>query len=183
MEYLSVKEGGSYIDCTAGAGGHMARIAELAGPAGFVLGCDIDREAVALCLLHLQELSSKGSVARFSVRNSSYLELPRLASELPARAADGVLLDFGCSSIQLDSVERGFSFRSDNPLDMRFDPNSGTPTAADLLETLSESELADIFHFYGEERRARALARKVVQERACSPIRTTGQFKDRKSVV
>jgi 16S rRNA (cytosine1402-N4)-methyltransferase len=177
LGYLDVRGGGSYVDCTAGAGGHTVHIARLAGPEGTVIGCDLDAAAVELCVKRLESERANGPIAKFAVHKCSYLNLKDLARELPSGLADGVLFDFGCSSIQLDTPERGFSFRSDAPLDMRFDPSSGEADAADLINTLPEPELADIFYLYGEERRSRAIARRIVSERSRCRIATTDQLR------
>lgn len=171
IENLAVKAGGIYIDGTVGGGGHAEAIMERVGGAGRLLG--IDRDPVAL-------EQARARLARFSnavlVQGvfSSMIELARGAG---IEAADGVLLDLGVSSMQLDAPERGFSFRSDGPLDMRMDPNLPR-TAADLVNTLPETALADLLWRYGEERASRRIARWIVAARARAPIRTTGELAD-----
>ncbi|GAB4151038.1 MAG: 16S rRNA (cytosine(1402)-N(4))-methyltransferase RsmH [Planctomycetota bacterium] len=174
---LNVRKGGAYVDCTAGTGGHMLHIARLAGPEGKVIGCDLDPEAVELCKRRLECERANGPIAEFLVRKCSYLNLKELAQELPQGKADGVLFDFGLSSLQLDRPDRGFSFRTEAPLDMRFDPTSRALTAEEVVNTFAEKELADIFFRYGEERRSRAIARKIVSERQKARIASTSALR------
>ncbi|MDZ7814711.1 MAG: 16S rRNA (cytosine(1402)-N(4))-methyltransferase RsmH [Planctomycetota bacterium] len=179
VEYLHVVPGGSYIDCTAGAGGHTAKIAQLAAPDGNVIACDSDNCILELARARLKALEEQqGKLARTRFVHSSYVRISDLCNLLPTGKPDGILFDFGCSSLQLDDPERGFSFRYDAPLDMRFDKQGPAKTAADVIATLSEMELADVFYRYGDERRSQAVARRIVEERRKKPIRTTKELKD-----
>jgi 16S rRNA (cytosine1402-N4)-methyltransferase len=146
------------IDGTLGAGGHSAAL--LAAGAGTVLGLDVDPQALREAA---QALAPFG--ARAHIVHASYAAMTAQAAALGWDAVDAILLDLGVSSMQFDTAGRGFSFRYDAPLDMRFDPTDAQPTAADLVNTLEADELADIFWRYGEERESRRLARAVVRGR------------------
>ena len=169
LQLLQPRPDGRYLDATLGAGGHAAGILQVSAPTGRVLAFDRDPEAIAFAR---QQLAPYGD--RVTYINDSYAEMGRLAPANGFEALDGILLDLGLSSRQLQSAERGFSFMKDGPLDMRFDPTQGE-TAADLINNLSEAELADIFWQYGEERRSRRLARAIVNNR---PFTNTRQLAD-----
>jgi 16S rRNA (cytosine1402-N4)-methyltransferase len=165
LEALAVRPGGKYVDATVGLGGHAAAILEAASPSGRLLGVDRDPRAIDV---------ARQRLARFGARavlvHGVFGNLQDVATEAGFGAVDGVLLDLGVSSLQLEAPGRGFSFRRDEALDMRMDPDEGE-TAAELVNGLSERELADVIYQYGEERRSRAIARAIVQRR---PIETTG---------
>ena len=165
---LAPRSGGHYIDGTLGGGGHAAAILEASAPGGRLLGIDTDPAALAAAA---KRLASFGE--RVTLAHGNFRELARLARANGFEPADGMLLDLGVSSHQLDTPERGFSFLTDAPLDMRMDPTSGE-TAADLVDELSEGELADLIYRYGEERGSRRIARAIVAERRTSRIATTG---------
>ncbi|HEY57476.1 MAG TPA: 16S rRNA (cytosine(1402)-N(4))-methyltransferase RsmH [Anaerolineae bacterium] len=167
LEALQPRPGGWYVDGTVGAGGHAEGVLEASSPDGHLLGLDVDPQALALARERLARFGD-----RVVLRKASYTTLLAQWRALGWPPVDGVLLDLGVSSMQLDTPERGFSFRFDAPLDMRFDPEQPL-TAADLVNTLSEEALADLLWRYGEERRARRVARAIVAHR---PIRTTGQL-------
>jgi 16S rRNA (cytosine1402-N4)-methyltransferase len=164
---LQPKPGGTYVDCTLGAGGHAYGILEASSPDGKLLGLDLDPHALEI---------AEGRLSRFGERvnlvQASFVTLVRQLAALGWKTVNGVLLDLGVSSMQLDIPERGFSFRSDAPLDMRFDPQGNT-TAADLVNTLSEADLAEMIYRFGEEQGSRRVARAIV---AARPIHTTGQL-------
>lgn len=164
---LQPQPGGKYVDCTLGAGGHAFGILEASGPDGRLLGLDLDPHALDI---------AEGRLTQFGKRvimvKASFVTLERQLSTLGWKTVNGVLLDLGVSSMQLDMSERGFSFRSDAPLDMRFDPQEKN-TAADLVNNLPESDLADLIYRFGEERGSRRIARAIV---AARPIHTTGQL-------
>jgi 16S rRNA (cytosine1402-N4)-methyltransferase len=166
---LSPRAGGRYIDGTLGAGGHAAGILEASAPDGELLGFDLDPQALAIAR---ERLSGFGE--RTHIIQASYLEMAEQARSLGWEQVDGIVLDLGLSSMQLDTAERGFSFLQDGPLDMRFDPTLGS-SAADLLNSLDEAELADILFRYGEERLSRRIARAIVNHR---PLSTTRQLAD-----
>jgi 16S rRNA (cytosine1402-N4)-methyltransferase len=164
---LQPRRGGRYVDGTLGAGGHAVGILVASAPDGRLLGLDVDPQAL---LIARERLASFGS--RASIVQASYIYLQEQMEVLGWASVDGILLDLGVSSMQLDIPERGFSFQVEAPLDMRFDPG-GSLTAADLVNTLSEKELADILYQYGEERRAYQVARAIIQGR---PVHTTRQL-------
>ena len=159
--------GGFYVDCTLGAGGHARGILEASAPDGQLLGLDVDPQAVALAR---QQLASFG--ARAIIVQASYTTLEAQLRVLNRRSVDGIILDLGVSSMQLDTPSRGFSFQAEAPLDMRFDPENPLQ-AADIVNNFSEADLAEILFKYGEERRSRQIARAIVQAR---PIHTTKQL-------
>jgi 16S rRNA (cytosine1402-N4)-methyltransferase len=154
------------IDGTLGAGGHTAAL--LDGGAAEVLGLDVDPMALEIARANL---ASYGDRVHFA--HASYLQMTQEAAKIGWRSVDAILLDLGVSSMQLDTAERGFAFRNEGPLDMRFDAGGSRPTAADLVNTLDERELADLFFRYGEERDSRRIARAVVHER---PFMTTSSL-------
>lgn len=154
------------IDGTLGAGGHTRAMLE-AG-AGAVLGLDRDPAALAIAR---ENLAAYGDRARLV--HASYLQMAEEARRLGWEHVDAILLDLGLSSMQLDTAARGFAFMHEGPLDMRFDPTSSQPTAAELVNTLDPDELADIFYQYGEEQHSRKLARAIVQAR---PLESTRQL-------
>jgi 16S rRNA (cytosine1402-N4)-methyltransferase len=156
-----------YVDCTVGAGGHALGILEQSSPEGQLVGFDLDPSAIAITS---QRLKSFG--ARAILIHASYTGLKRELEKLGWQFVQGILLDLGVSSMQFDQPERGFSFREDAPLDMRFNPDQGQ-SAADLVNTLGEMELANLLWRFGEERFSRRIARQIVVHR---PLRTTRQL-------
>ncbi len=166
---LQPKAGGRYIDGTLGAGGHSAGLLEASAPTGEVLAFDLDPQAIELARARLASFGE-----RVHIIQASYVKMAEGVARLGWDAVDGIVLDLGVSSMQLDTAERGFSFLQDAPLDMRFSPNASL-SAADLVNSLPESELADILFRYGEERQSRRIARVIGQNR---PITTTRQLAD-----
>ena len=155
---LNVRDGGAYVDCTLGDGGHAAAILDASAPGGRVLGLDADPEAIEFSA---RRLLSYGERVVLSNANFNSLEQQtQLHNFVPA---DGLLFDLGLSSRQLDSEDRGFSFRRSGPLDMRFSPEG--PTAGDLVNSLPEQDLADLIYELGEEPRSRRIARAIVDAR------------------
>ncbi|MCK9245804.1 MAG: 16S rRNA (cytosine(1402)-N(4))-methyltransferase RsmH [Anaerolineaceae bacterium] len=167
IEYLAPKSSGRYLDCTAGAGGHAYGILEASSPDGQLIAIDLDPTAIQLTSERLRPFGQRATVL-----HDSYLNSARILQRKGWEEVDGILLDLGVSSMQLDQVERGFSFRSEAPLDMRFNPTAGE-TAADLVNRLTEKELADVIWKYGEERHSRRIARRIIQTR---PVLTTTQL-------
>ena len=165
--YLQPRQGGKYIDCTLGMGGHSQGILDASSPDGMVLGLDLDPEAL---LIARQRLAPYGS--RFIQARASYTTIEEQMQEIGWQKVNGVLLDLGVSSLQFDTPERGFSFQMDGPLDMRFDPDN-PKSAAELVNRLSEKELAELIYRNGEERKSRQIARAIVRAR---PIKTTRQL-------
>lgn len=159
---LSPKSGGHYIDCTLGAAGHAVGILEQSAPNGRLLGLDADPQAI-----HIAQRRLAGYGERAVVQHRSYIELDEAVKSVGWRSVDGILFDLGLSSMQVDSPERGFSFRFEAPLDMRFDPNQAV-TAAHLVNELPEAELADIIARFGEERAAKRIAHHIVARRPVS---------------
>jgi len=164
---LQPKKAGHYVDGTLGAGGHARGILEACTPDGRLLGLDVDPQALALARETLAPYGRRAHLLR-----ASYDSLTETLREIGWDEVDGILLDLGLSSMQLDTPERGFSFQQDAPLDMRFDPASPT-TAADLVNTLPQDDLADLIYRYGEERASRRIAQAIVKAR---PLRTTRQL-------
>jgi 16S rRNA (cytosine1402-N4)-methyltransferase len=170
VDALRPREGGVYVDGTFGAGGHSRRLASRIGDTGTILAFDRDRAAGVRA-----EALDREAACSISFVQGSYASMAEAAERLERTKVDGVLLDLGFSSMQLDDPERGFSFLRDGPLDMRFDTASGE-TAADLIARLAERELADILFRYGEERQARRIAAAIVRERATRRIATTREL-------
>ena len=164
---LQPQQGGFYVDGTVGAGGHAWGLLQASAPDGRLLGLDIDPQALKIARERLSEFGE-----RAVLRQASFLSIEEQLAKLDWPAVDGIVLDLGVSSMQLDTPQRGFSFLVDAPLDMRFDPNNDL-TAEKLLNTASEKELADILYLYGEERRAYQVARAIVQAR---PLHTTQEL-------
>jgi 16S rRNA (cytosine1402-N4)-methyltransferase len=169
LSALHAGAGSRHIDGTIGAGGHARGILEASAPDGEVLGLDRDPHALQLAAANLASFGH-----RIHLRHASFASLAQCAADLGWKQIDGALLDLGLSSMQVDNPERGFAFRLPGPLDMRFDP-SGPTTAADLVNGLSEAELAETLARYGEEPRARPVARAIV---AARPLRTTVELAD-----
>jgi 16S rRNA (cytosine1402-N4)-methyltransferase len=150
-----------------GAGGHAAGILEASAPKGKLLGLDVDPEAIQIAAERLAGFGERVTLVR-----ASYVTLPGQLDTLGWDAVDGALLDLGASSMQFDRPERGFSFQADGPLDMRFDPDTGR-SAADLVNELTQTELADLIYRYGDEKRSRQIAKAIVQAR---PLESTAQL-------
>lgn len=168
LEYLKPERGGLYFDGTLGGGGHTEAILRT-GAAARVIGVDQDREALEVAGLRLESYGD-----RVELVNANFAD----AAEAEMRPLSGALLDLGVSSHQLDEAGRGFSFRPGTPLDMRMAAVEAAPTAADLLNDWPESDLADVFYRYGEERRSRRLAAAVVRRRAEQPFRTSDDLNE-----
>jgi 16S rRNA (cytosine1402-N4)-methyltransferase len=167
LEALRPKPGGVYADGTVGGAGHAAAILAASSPDGWLFGSDLDGVAIEAARARLA-----GFAGRFEVRHGNYDEF---AEWIPAGRCDGVLLDLGVSSPQLDVAERGFSFQQDGPLDMRMDRSQG-PTAADLLNSTDARELARIFWEYGGEHESRRFARAIEMDRKARRFETTRQL-------
>lgn len=170
VRLLGPERGGVYLDGTLGGGGHSEAILRAGSAAGArVIGVDRDPEALRAARERLAEHGS-----RFEARRGNFAdEAERLESELA-----GALLDLGVSSHQIDASERGFSFRSGSPLDMRMDPEGAAATAADVLNGYAEDELVRVLRTYGEEPRARPIARRVVARRGARPFRTSDDLNE-----
>jgi 16S rRNA (cytosine1402-N4)-methyltransferase len=168
MEQLQPGQGGVFVDCTIGLGGHSSAL--LAAGAGRIIGLDRDRDALDRARATLAPW-----LERVELVHADYRSLDAVLDGLGVRLVDGTLADLGVSSMQLEDPGRGFSFQRNEPLDMRMD-RSGGETAADLLARSSEVELADAIFQYGEERYSRRIARALIAARRQAPIDTTGQL-------
>jgi 16S rRNA (cytosine1402-N4)-methyltransferase len=167
LELLAVKPGGLWVDGTVGLGGHAAAILRASAPDGRLLGLDRDGESLERARVQLGEFAG-----RARLEQADFREIPqRLSGEAP----DGILLDLGISSAQLDDPARGFSFQAEGPLDMRMDRTDST-TAADLVNGMREKLLADLIYEYGEEPASRRVARAIARAREQQQIRTTTQL-------
>ena len=164
LSLMDPKRQGKYVDGTCGLGGHAEMILSSLSKKGFLLGLDIDKDAIKICKKRLDNFSSN-----FHIEKKSYSELSSILKILEIGQVDGILLDLGLSSLQLDSQSRGFSFKESSSLDMRFDQDSNVD-AADIINKSSESEIADIIYYYGEERRSRFIAKKIFQNRPINRV-------------
>jgi 16S rRNA (cytosine1402-N4)-methyltransferase len=166
LDFLQPTSGVGFraLDCTVGAGGHSFGLLERSKPDGQLVGLDADAEALELARMRLAPFGDRVRLIRANFAELSSLEIEQV---------NATLFDLGLSSMQLDQSGRGFSLRSDEPLDMRFDPSADRPTAADLINTITEAELEHVLRDYGEEPRARRLARAIVQRR---PMQRTGDL-------
>ena len=167
VQALQVRPGGRYVDCTVGEGGHAEAVLEAGADSCSLLGLDADPEALRRAWRRLERFGP-----RVCLVNQNFTNLERLARAQGVVPVDGVLLDLGLSSLQLDEEQRGFTFRSEQPLDMRYDPRQER-TAADVVNGLAETELAEVIARYGQEPRARRIARHLV---AARPVRTTAEL-------
>lgn len=167
VEALAVQPGGRYIDCTLGAGGHAAAILDRSSPGGQLLGFDADPEALKAAEARLAAYGDSALLF-----NENFANLEAICVKYDFAPVHGILFDLGMSSLQLNGTGRGFSFQHDAPLDMRFDPSQEV-TAADIVNTYSEADLARLIKTYGEETRSRRIAQHIVQQR---PIETTLQL-------
>jgi 16S rRNA (cytosine1402-N4)-methyltransferase len=170
LELLDPQPGETWVDATVGAGGHARLIAQRVGPTGRVIGLDQDPEMLERARPWLQGLP-------VTLVHANFDQLPAALKAVGVAEVDGLLADLGFASDQMDEAQRGLSFQQDGPLDMRLDPTSGE-TAADLIARLNEFDLAKVFFEYGEERHSRRIAKKIVETRRQTPIRTTGQLAD-----
>jgi len=167
---LSIKPDGVYVDGTFGRGGHAGAILAVLGPQGRLLAMDRDPEAVQSAEQQF------GADPRFEIEQGAFTMLSEVVAQRRLQGrVNGLLLDLGVSSPQLDDASRGFSFSADGPLDMRMDPSSGS-SASEWLETASEGDIARVLKTYGEERFSRRIARSIVEVRHASPLRTTRQL-------
>jgi 16S rRNA (cytosine1402-N4)-methyltransferase len=171
MQYLNVQPGGVIADATLGLAGHSSEIARRLGPKGKLIAFDRDPEAMELAKARLEELRSELGSEMPEIRLVPKA-FSQAASEIEPASLDGLLADIGVSSLQLDEAHRGFSFRSDGPLDMRMDTRTGE-TAEQVVNQEDENELANLIYEFGEERRSRRIARAIVRAR---PITTTAEL-------
>ena len=170
IDYLVTGDGGIYLDCTVGAGGHAKEILKATPPDSRLIGIDVDKQALALASKNLSPYGDRVSLA-----HGNFANLSQILSQHGVSEVDGILMDVGVSSLQLDAPDRGFSFMRRGPLDMRMDQTAGQPVSRDL-NGMNASELAEIIRKYGEERWAKRIAAGIVEARKESPIRTTEQL-------
>lgn len=171
ISFIKPGKGDIIVDATIGAGGHSCEILKMIGPDGLLIGIDKDAEILKIAGKYLSKISDS-----YKLYQADYVDLDYILDKLEISKVQGILLDLGVSSLQLDSMERGFSFSKEGPLDMRMDRTKGI-TAEDLLKRLSEKEMADIFWRYGEEGRSRRIAKVIIQERRRgTEIKTTTQL-------
>jgi len=170
LDFLAPASAGVYVDANLGMGGHSEAILERSEPGGRVVAFDLDATAIALARRRLARFGG-----RLTCVNDNFAAMPQRLRDLGLKKVDGILLDLGLSSYQLERSGRGFSFLADEPLDMRMDASQG-PTAADLVNRAPEKDLADIFYYYGEERQARRIARFLVEQRKKRPLSTTADL-------
>ncbi len=171
IEYLRILPGGTYVDATLGLGGHSTAIARRLGPEGHLIAFDRDPEVIENAEASFAALRAelKDQMPRITIHAAAFAEMP---SRVESGRIDGILADFGVSSLQLDTASRGFSFQADAPLDMRMDTRSGV-TAEQVVNQASEEDLANLIYEFGEERRSRRIARAIVRAR---PLTTTAQL-------
>ena len=171
IQFLRILPGGTYVDATLGLGGHSTAIARLLGPKGHLIAFDRDPEAIESAEEKFATLREElgSQIPRITIHATAFAEM---ASWVGPQSIDGILADFGVSSLQLDTAQRGFSFQADAPLDMRMDPRGGA-TAEQVVNQASEEDLANLIYEFGEERRSRRIARAIVRAR---PVTTTAQL-------
>ncbi len=174
IEGLLCKKGGKYLDCTTGGAGHSSEILKKVGPEGFIYCFDRDIEAINAARKVLDNVGNN-----YQLIQANYVDIDKVVEEYKIPELDGILLDLGVSSPQLDKAERGFSFSKEAPLDMRFSQDENeTPKASDLVNTLSREELVKIFSEYGEEPYSKTIAEAIVQSRKINSILTTTQLSE-----
>ena len=164
LSFLEIKPSGKYLDGTCGLGGHSKQILSKLSPNGFLIGTDIDNEAIDIAKTKLKEVSGN-----FHIEKCSYSQFPKVLKKLNIDKVDGILLDLGLSSLQLDSRDRGFSFMRDASLDMRFDLDSKIK-ANDIINRFSEIKLADIMYQFGQERMSRKISRNIIKNRPINMV-------------
>ena len=164
LSLLGIQPTGIYLDGTCGLGGHSKQILSKLSPNGFLIGTDIDNEAINIAKTKLKNVGGN-----FHIEKCSYLHFPKVLRKLNIDKVDGVLLDLGLSSLQLDSRDRGFSFMRDASLDMRYDLDSKIK-ASDIINRYSEVELADIMYHFGEERRSRKISKNIIKSRPINMV-------------
>lgn len=172
VDGLAVKPDGIYVDATLGGGGHAFEVCSKLSSKGSFIGIDQDAAAIEAAKSRLADFGEKVTIIR-----SNYCEMKKRLLDLGIDKVDGIVLDLGVSSYQLDTAERGFSYRADAPLDMRMDQRQ-EKTARDIVNTYSEAELYRVIRDYGEDRFAKNIAKHIVRERTQHPIETTGQLNE-----
>lgn len=174
VQDLAIRENGIYVDATLGFGGYTELIAGQLG-SGKVIGIDADRQALNLVENRLSTQIAEGKII---LKHSNFRFIEQVLAELRIESVDGIVADLGLSSMELDDVSRGFSFKDEAPLDMRFDTSSDGVTATDIVNTYSQDELAELFRNLGDEPFAGRIARVIVENRKKKAIKTTTQLVD-----
>jgi 16S rRNA (cytosine1402-N4)-methyltransferase len=171
MDFLNVRPSGMYVDCTLGLAGHSEGIVRRLSPSGHLIAFDRDPEALELAAARLNKIRAElgDQAPQIKLIGEAFSQI---AEHVEPASIDGILADFGVSSLQFDEARRGFSFQADGPVDMRMNTRTG-PTAGQVVNEMNERELANLIYEYGEERRSRTVARAIVRGR---PITTTGQL-------
>jgi len=172
IESLNIKPNGIYVDGTLGGGGHSYEICKRLGAGGRLIGIDQDKDAIMAATNRLSEFKDK-----ITIVHSNYQDVDSVLKGLSVSGVDGIVLDLGVSSYQLDNVERGFTYREDTPLDMRMDQSSSV-TAKDIINEYSEMELFRVIRDYGEDNFAKNIAKHIVAARQIKPIETTGELNE-----
>ncbi len=172
IDSLNIKPDGIYVDGTLGGGGHSLEICKRLGEGGRLIGIDQDMDAIKAASKRLEEYKDK-----IDIVHSNYQDIESCLGELSIHGVDGIVLDLGVSSYQLDNVDRGFTYREDTPLDMRMD-QSQIRTARDIVNDYSEMELFRVIRDYGEDSFAKNIAKHIVKAREEGPIETTGQLNE-----
>jgi len=172
IEQLDIKENGTYVDGTLGGGGHASAVLQRLGDGGRLIGIDQDAAAIEAAGERLAPFGDKVTIVR-----SNYSDMPQVLEDLGIHGVDGIVLDLGVSSYQLDTVERGFTYREDTVLDMRMDQRQ-TKTARDIVNDYTETELFHMIRDYGEDKFARNIAKHIAAAREKKPIETTGELNE-----
>jgi len=172
MDIMDPKPGEVFVDCTLGGGGHSRGFLERMGTTGTLIGIDQDYDAIAAATERLKDYKDKVTIV-----HSNYQNIDAVLKELSVDGVDGIVLDLGVSSYQLDTVERGFTYREDTPLDMRMDQTTDM-TAKDIVNNYSEMELFRVIRDYGEDNFAKNIAKHIVKAREIKPIETTGELNE-----
>lgn len=172
VEGLAIRPDGIYVDATLGGGGHAYQVCSRLGSTGRLIGIDQDAAAIEAAGKRLECFGEKVTIIR-----SNYCDMKQKLQKIGVEKVDGIVLDLGVSSYQLDTADRGFSYRADAPLDMRMDQRQQT-TAKDIVNTYSEAELYRVIRDYGEDKFAKNIAKHIVMERRKNPIETTGQLNE-----
>ena len=164
---------GIYLDCTVGFGGHSSEILQTISNNGFLIGLDLDPYALKKAKEKLRQVKNR----KFALHHSSYKEFPAILSKFGITKVDGFLFDLGISSYQVNSEHRGFSYMSDSPLDMRFNPIGDNQTAYCFLKNIGEDELSKAFKIYGNISQSKKIAKGIIQRRNCNKMKTTSDLK------
>lgn len=172
IDSLNIKPDGIYVDGTLGGGGHSLKICEKLGEKGRLIGIDQDMDAIEAATKRLRDYGDKVTIV-----HGNYLDIDSVLSDLSIGGVDGIVLDLGVSSYQLDNAERGFTYREDTALDMRMDQSSNL-TAKDIVNNYSEQELYRVIRDYGEDGFAKNIAKHIVRARQEKPIETTGELNE-----